>query len=273
MNKYSRVLTFSLFSWTTIVTAQTAETKGALDKHWWVQAATGYDYAVIGGDVINGQKAWVDMLQLAGRTPATSKGNSGIRAGGEVGYLLDENDALSVDCENIWTQTQSWTYTYSGVTNTQSLSPGLFNVTLNYQRFLSVGKGQRFYAVIGGGYYHASVDYYMGIDPANSTTGTFTCDSLGGALGVGQELAIGDTFGLDLSIKGRLATFSRLTSSSLVDNGRTITQNAPYALMILTGFGPDAIQGGSPGFLGNQARYAVLDYSGIEGNVALGFYF
>ncbi len=251
----------------------TAQFGGALSKDWWLKVYAGYDYSLM-GDVINGIKAWQGNLQAAGYSPTFSTGNNGFVDGMEIGFALDVGHSLSLEAENIATQNESYSYTSGGTAYRETIGPSLEDINLNYYHTLFRSKGSATYVMIGGGYYHANVSYYDVTGPSTSQSATFTGDIIGGAVGLTEKLEIGKSFTFGFSVKGRLATFSEVKSSSIFDNGSTQTTNAPYALMIytpapLTG----SITAGSPSFGGSTLRYAVVDYSGFTGDAFLAFHF
>ncbi|SRR5665213_260287 len=255
--------------------------KLALDKGWWVGAYAGYDYALL-GDLINGVNGWIPVLSQNNQqtTPSDNIGNSGIRAGFEFGMKLDKEDAISVNCENVWTQIESFTYGGPATNNySESYQPDLMSVSLNYYRYIFVGKGSRTYLTIGGGYYHTVIGYSSfdtGVVSNPETTATFTGDTIGGTLGFGETLAIGDSFGVEISVRGRLAAFSQVTAPSLTNGTTTITTYAPYSIFLYNNTVPSLnglITIGSEQLYGSYTNYAVIDYSGFDGDLSFDFYF
>jgi hypothetical protein len=114
-----------------------------------------------------------------------------------LGKQLDKEDVISISLENVWTQSESYSNYVSGYpVYTTTFQPDLMSASLNYYRYIFFGKGARTYLTIGGGYYHAVIGYVS--DDPNLTdpnvSATFTGDILGGTLGVGQEIAIGNSF-------------------------------------------------------------------------------
>ena len=236
----------------------------------WIKIYSGYDFSLM-GDVINGLKAWDSYVKTAGYQTSLSTDNSGFQYGGEAGLSLDDDNALSVSLDFISTQTESWSLAAG---STKSISPSLQSGSLNYYRTILKEEGNRTYLMAGAGYYHASVNYYDGSNPSNSSTGTFTGDILGGTLGIGEEVGIGKIFTLGIIAKGRLATFSQVTAPSVVDMGSTLTAG-PYLLGITTepSVVPGAIVSATSALLGKFVRYAVVDYSGFSGDLTLAFHF
>jgi hypothetical protein len=251
----------------------TAQFEGAFSKDWWLKVYAGYDYSLM-GDVINGVKAWQGYVQGPGVSSSLSTGNSGFVDGMEIGFSLDATHSLSLEAENIGTQNESISYTSGGTANRLTVGPSLEDINLNYYHTLFRTKDSATYVFIGGGYYHANVDYYNGSGPSTSQSATFTGDIIGGVLGLTEKLAIANSFTCGFSVKGRLAAFSEVNSSSIIINGSTQTANAPYALMIFNpGLAGGAITAGSPSSAGSSVRYAVVDYSGFTGDVFLAFHF
>ncbi len=87
-------------------------------------------------------------------------------------------------------------------------------------------------------------------------------------LGLGaREIALGSSFGLDFSVKGRYASFSKVSDP----NANSIDGTGPSSLGMDTTSGvtvlvpiTDAGIAANPG----TARDAVVDYSGIDAKVA-----
>jgi hypothetical protein len=247
------------------------QAEGAFSKDWWLKVYAGYDYSML-GDVINGMKAWQGFLQPGGN-PTLSIGNSGFADGMEVGFALDSNHTFSLAAENIGTQNESLSYTSGGIANKEIIGPSMQNYTLNFYRTLFRTKDSGTYFFIGGGYYHASVNYSNDSSIPTSQSATFTGGIVGGVLGLTEKVEIVKNLTFGLSVKGRLATFGQVTSSRIMDNGSTQTANAPYALIIFNQLNPGTIGAGSPSFLGSAARYAVVDYSGFTGNLFISYHF
>jgi hypothetical protein len=245
------------------------ETGGPLSTGWWLKVYGGVDYSMM-GDLVNGTKAWQAPLQSGGYNPVFSTSNLGLMDGTEVGFSLDRIHALSIEAQNISTQTESYTYTNGGTVYLQSVTPNLLDFSLNYYRTLFMGQGNKTYVMVGGGYYHAAVSYYDVVGPGVNQSANFTGDIIGGTLGAGELVALGNNIILGFSVKGRLATFSQVNSPSVVENGRTVTVNAPYSLLISTSGYPGLLTAGPAG---NGYRYAVVDYSGVSGQLSIAYHF
>jgi hypothetical protein len=99
---------------------------------------------------------------------------------------------------------------------------------------------------------------------------------VGGIRGVGEELSLGGSFGLDVSIRGRYANFGKVSTDSLVQNGTSISSGGPFSLATLELSGNTVIvptSNSSVDASGGAAHYASLDFSGIDAKVALNLYF
>ncbi len=265
----------------------------ALSRDWWVRFYSGYDFALL-DDVIKGTNNYpVFVKQVTGSvvvvitgggggpsstsTVSSSAGNNGIDSGLEIGRKLDDNSALSLTFENVWSQSDNYSVVQSGVTTlSQTVNPDLMSASLNYYRYLFQQKGGRTYVTLGFGYYHAAVgwvDYDTNLVKPN-VNAVFTGDTVGGTLGIGQVLAIGDSFGMELSARGRLATFSQVTSPSLTENGTQDTSYGPYTLAITQFLNSNTLQAYAVrNLVPLQGRYAVVDYTGFDSNLSFNFYF
>jgi hypothetical protein len=276
------------------------EVKFATGKSTWVRFYGGYDFALL-SDLNNGINAWTPLLDSGSNTVAASTGSNGFRAGAEFGMLLDRGNGLSISCENVWTQTESYNngVTQNGGNNgvtlapqSASFQPSMMDISLNYYAYLPGGKGSRTYFTVGGGYYQATVGF-VGVDPtlANpNENGTFTGSAFGWAFGFGETLAIGNSFGLEFSARGRIVSFSQMTSNT-VNNTTQPDGGTGYAIVIsttstsTTGVGTINVapvssittttsSTGTTSTTGNSPyRYAVLDYTGVDADLSFNFYF
>jgi hypothetical protein len=251
------------------------EVGGPFRAGWWLKTEWGVDYAMM-GDVINGIKVWQSAVQSGGTPNTLSAGNLGLQGIAEVGLNLDPDNAFSIELQQITPQTEAVNYTDSGNNYTISVAPVLDSISLNYYRTLFQGGAFRTFAVIGGGWYHAQVNYFDG-EPgsADASSATFTGDILGGSLEVGEEVAVNDNVFFGLNVKGILATFSQVTANSFIDNGQPATNNPPYALGIITAPGilTGALDAYSVPFASSTLRYAIVDFSGLSANVVLAYHF
>jgi len=262
----------------------------ALSPQWWVKLSGGYDYAFM-GDLNTASRNYANYLKEVG-APVTDRGlyqtgNSGIRAGLELGYSLDRDNWISLGAQNVWTQAMGWSQVQDNtVVESFMVSPNLLSVSLNYGRNLIQSKWGKTYLAVGGGWYHAyatATSYDNLIPPPNDySTGTFTGDVLGGTLGLSQSVNLGGPFALELSVNGRWASFSQLSSNSV--NGNYIS-GPPFKLMVLRNenivpgmlgsdsdyllFAPQGIMDMHPG----DYRYAVVDYSGLFADIAFRYSF
>ncbi|HXL73683.1 MAG TPA: hypothetical protein VN963_08675, partial [bacterium] len=217
----------------------------------------------------------------------SSTGSNGFRAGAEFGIDLDQGNGFSISFENVWTQGISYnnneTQTLvdsSGTTilapQSASFQPSLMSISLNYYAYLPGGRGSRAYFTVGGGYYQATVGF-VGVDPTLSNpneSGTFTDSAFGWTFGFGETLAIGNSFGLSLSARGRIVAFNQMTASSV--NNQTTPNPGPYAIVIddssSTTTGTIYVTSTS-NISTTTYRYAVLDYTGFDADLSFAFYF
>ncbi len=235
-----------------------------------MQAYGGYDFSFL-EDIINGSNAWVNYGKSLGYVATGGGNNSGINAGAQFGLHLDRSNSLALDFGGVFTFANNWTLVSGTGSAAQNLSPDLLSVSLDYILDIVRNSSSHTYITLGAGYYHTTVtDSILGVGTAYS--GTFTGDTVGGTLGLGEEIALGNSFGLDLSVKGRYASFSKVSSP----NAASFDGNGPSSLAILTTSGvsvlvpvTDAGIAGSSGV----ARDAVVDYSGIDAKVAFDIYF
>jgi len=284
-----------------VTTVSHAEAKYGLFKDGWIRGYAGYDYAVL-GNLISGVQAWgPDFVANGepGNTPTNSVGNSGIRAGAEIGLNVDKSNTLSINVENVWTQNESYNNGASATDptlQTGSFQPNLTSVTLNYTVDFITSKSAKTYFTFGAGYYHATVNALVvtpypnaglqsvGLSVPATISGTFTGDVLGGTLGVGQILAIGDSFGLEFSARVRFATFGQMTASSLTSNGQSVPAPTGGFVLVTDNSNTINMSGGTTNLggeidvdtfagVGTTDNVMTLDYSGFYSDLSFNFYF
>jgi hypothetical protein len=146
------------------------------------------------------------------------------------------------------------------------------------------GDGNRTSLSLGAGWYHAIIDYTNGLASGNPVTatneinGAFTGDTIGGTVGLTEKVALGGSFGLNLSVQGRYARFAQVTASNLTNAAGQLQETGPYSLAIVTLNGYSILEPANRGVIDiaqsqGQARYAVVDYSGFDGELSFEFYF
>jgi len=235
-----------------------------------VKLYSGADYSFL-GDLVNGTKGFSKYINDNGGDTTAWTGNWGWVSGMDLGLALDPSNRLSIGFEDVLTRSQN----ISGTDGTGGLggavTPGMINATLNYELSMTEGKGTRTTFSIGAGYYHAFVDYALGVDTQNGY-GTFTGDTLGGTLGVGQDWSMGGGFDFGLSAKGRYAVFDKVTASQFNEASFAL----PYALAMVSIPGePDVLLPKSTAAIDSTStlRYAKLDYSGVDVTASLTLHF
>ena len=280
--KAAPVIDYSAINSQATTISSKPEVKFAAGKGMWVRFYGGYDFALL-SDLNNGINAWTPLLDSGPITVTASTGNNGFLVGGEFGMLLDQGNGLSISCENVWTQMESYNNGVTLAPQSASFQPSMMDISLNYYAYLPGGKGSRTYFTVGGGYYQASVTF-AGMDPTLSNpveNGTFTGSAFGWTFGFGETLAIGNSFGLELSALGRIVAFNQMTSLS-VNNASTDQGKGPYAIVINTSttnagtinVAPVSSITSTTGTTGTSPyRYAVLDYTGVDADLSFDFYF
>jgi len=261
-----------------------------LDKDLWIRGYVGYDYSAL-GDLITG----IQMINSAAAAASLtgnnvqSVSNAGFLAGIEFGLKLDPGNAVCLEIENVASPTQSFS---NGVTDSisdsnaiyqPSFSPDLMSITLNYQILIPGAKGSRTYLQIGAGLYQTVIGY-TAWDPSTiflanaavnnpNETGTFSASTFGFDFGVGQVFAVGKDFGFEFNLKGRVATFNQVTAPD-INAGGTPTGLGSWGMAINQGNGEIAVAPTSAiGSSGQTYRYAVIDYTGFDGNLSFDYYF
>jgi len=238
---------------------------------WWVGAFSGSDLSIL-GDLTDGVRDWEDMITEIGGEGYSTINNVGILKGIELGCQFDPFNALYLGLESVSNSTQYVQAVDGSDFMTQNVTPGMFGATLNYRLSLAADPASRTSISIGGGVYHAEVgmngmDTVMGVPPFQAN---FTGTGFGGVLAFEQEWIVAGAVGIELSIRGRLASVDKLTTTEVVVDGEVQDGNelglaigtiGEYDLLIPMDI--STIEGGS------GIRYAHADYSGVA--MALNF--
>lgn len=244
------------------------------DSGMWLQVYTGFDFSFL-GNITSGTKAWVDAVNAEGGGATASGGgnNIGVLASALWGFRLDKSNSLALDLSSIFTFGNNFDANVSGNTATQRMNPMCMSASLDYILDIANAPGSRTYITAGAGWYHAIVDdTFTESSPATVLGGSFAGDTVGGTLGIGEELDLGGALGLDLSIKGRFASIDKLTST----DGKGLDGNGNTALAMVPASGYTVIVPATTAGIdgsGGAIKYASADYSGIDAKVALNLYF
>jgi tetratricopeptide (TPR) repeat protein len=263
------------------------EVKFVMGKGTWVRFYGGYDFALLNdlNTGITSSQTLLDSNPNSVTAATANTGSNGFMAGAEFGLLLDPGNGLSISCENVWTQNLGYDSGLQSVTvnngmtlapQSASFNPSMLDISLNYYAYLPGGKGTRTYFTVGGGYYQAFVNF-AGVDPTLSNpseSGTFTGTAVGWKFGFGETLAIGNSFGLEFSARGRIVTFAEMSTQTLT-NQPSPPSGSAYAVVINNyGANLGSIYVTSTNNIGGYSyRYAVLDYTGFDADLSFDFYF
>jgi hypothetical protein len=238
----------------------------------FLQISSGYDFSLL-EDITNGTSAWVKAVNASGGSVSGGGSNSGLLAGALWGFRLDPSSSVALDLGSVFTFGNGFKGSFVGGSVVQTTAPYLMSASLDYLLDIAKDKGSRIYLTVGAGWYHTIVDYNL-----NETTGipfvggSFSGDTVGGTLGVGDQVDLGGSFGLDLSVKVRYANFNKVSSNNATNfdaPGKSslaiISSMPPYQLLIPVSDAGIASSGGT-------IRDATVDYSGIDAKVALNLY-
>jgi hypothetical protein len=243
------------------------------DSQSFLQIYSGLDFSFL-EDVVNGSNGWVSLFRTTPGITVNGGGNNlGIQAGALFGIHLDPSNSLALDLGSVFTFGNNWTASQSGTSITQNLGPVVVSASLDYILDIVKTPGARTYITAGAGWYHALVTDTFTESASGSTTvfgGTFTGDTVGGTLGVGEEIDLGGSFGLDISVKGRYASFNKVSNNSV----KSVDGTGPSSIAILPTTGYNLIVPVTDATIASTAgaRDAVIDYSGIDAKVALNLY-
>lgn len=238
---------------------------------------TGYDYASL-GDVVNGTKGWKDYgTQALGATATLSTNNSGVLAGAMFGLHLDKSNAIALDLGTVLPLGgNNVSLTSGGATDDITDSTSLFYATADYILDIAQSASSKTYLTAGVGWYHATSTWKLTSNSPVTTVGdTYSGDTIGGILGIGEEISLGGALSLDLSAKGRLASFSKLSNSS----ANNFDGNGSGSIALLTtnsgGNNYTVLVPLTDGFISSNssvAKNASFDFTGFDVDASLKLY-
>src|ERR1039458_1262649 len=124
-----------------------------------VRFYAGYDYSLL-DDLVNGvQQLGAYYKSGAGVTVGTSTDRSGVVMGVEWGQRLDGGSELSLATEVVSSQADSLGQANPTNVGGETVGPNMVDATLRYSFDLVRGSGNRTSLSLGGGWYHAIIDF------------------------------------------------------------------------------------------------------------------
>ncbi len=245
----------------------------------WVKAYGGYAYGSL-GDFNQAVPAWHKTYKSVAKADA---GNSGDLFTLEAGIPLDPSNGLALDLA--WGQFTSFAGEGLAVTTisgnpvtfnfAQDASPSLFTAELGYYHFWNQKDG-RFFLKGAAGYGLAVVNYFgqlIIVSPYDLTEGPLdvTAGSFCLSGSIGYEWMLSPGFGLELSLRGRYASFKGLTGNATVSNsnnpsiwsGTAGLYKSPNGALKLDP--SDKIPAGD--------TLATVDFSGFDAGLSINAYF
>jgi hypothetical protein len=251
--------------------ADSSPVGAVMDSGLWLRTYSGYDFAVL-GDLTRGMRDWVGTIRESGFYADSFTGNSGLLMGMELGVGLDRDNAFSLGFEGILSQNQAFTAITPGGPFAQNYQPNLMGVSLNYYRYLAVGKTSRTYVSLGGGYYQAIVDFSGNFGPT-LLKASYEGNTIGGILGIGQEWSLGDGFGLEVTAHGRIVTVGQLTSPRIFVNGAEDSSEKQGLGKVMTGNYRIVVPTTTANIDSDPTLdYVTADFSGFDANFTLKLY-
>ncbi len=246
------------------------------DSKFFAQIYSGYDFSSL-GDLASGTTAWINYGKSQAVATTGGANGSGVLAGALFGVRLNPTNSLSLDLGSVFTFSNGFTLTGPGNSISQTLDPLLLSASIDYTLDIVKNAGSHTYISVGAGWYHASVNYELAESSPASVLGqgTYTGDTIGGTLSIGEEVDLGNSFGLDFSVRGRYASFGRVSSNT----GTSFSGGGtPDSLAISSTTFPGyniLLPVSNAGIDANPSliRYAVLDYTGIDAKLGLSLYF
>jgi len=245
-------------------------------KGLFMNYSIGYDFAF--PDEMNkglkGRAAF--LIDMFGYTEATtSDSNSAIATALEFGVMLDPQNSISL--EPSFRLAFEGSLTSSSDDYNETFAPHMMGLIVKYGLLIPMGQGNDLRLSLGGGWYHAIVDWHYQPDTTlpYDAKGAYEGDTLGAVLGISDEIDLGGGIALGITAKGRLARFDKVTAATLIDNGVGVGPG-PYALVV-NDYNSDGKMDitfdAVANVDGTTVKYVPIDLSGIEGNISLKAYF
>ncbi|HVZ79791.1 MAG TPA: tetratricopeptide repeat protein [bacterium] len=234
--------------------------------HWghapWLNLSTSLDYALL-QDLSVSANAWNAILTQYHAPGSGSVANIGFQFALEFGQPLDPQDTLSLSAGF---ETGHGFHEDLGPSSPVSLTinPQLFLFGLNYYRYFPEASSRFF--LTGGVLFGLSVTDYYQNDPTETIQGPLSGNGVGFTFGLGKEWRLASDIGFQLAARFRYLTINKLQNDYLVTTG-----GSGQAVLATDSQGDIGLA--SPQAIGQDGlRYATLDYTGLNINFSLNFY-
>jgi hypothetical protein len=221
----------------------------------------GFDYS-FQGDLVEGLQDQSTFYQdTLGYTTTEATTPAGVLGGLEFGVMFDQTFGLSLSPEAVFGFGMGVEAVDGSDYFNEYINPNMIGGTLNILVYLVSGQKANTYVKGGVGFYHGFVDLRMEDSFPSSSWGTFTGETVGGTLEIGEEFDLGGDFILGIAARGRFAVIDKLLCSNV--QGDPPPDTYALARIDISGtypvqFVPESIVDGS------SIRYASLDMSGVQ---------
>lgn len=188
----------------------------------WVKLHGGFISASL-GDLPSSAPAFQSYYGAKfGYASATVDG-TGPLAGLEVGFMLDTYDAWSMSFDGAaFNGFKASAHDSYGNTLKGSIQPNMISIQPAFIHYFKLGR-TRLWTQVGGGFYDtiAEVNYVQANQAGAVTlqTGEMAGLGIGGFLGLGWDIAVGDQISASLYVRGRLATTGDIEGLVSYSNG------------------------------------------------------
>lgn len=178
----------------------------------WFKFQTGVMTARL-GDLSKAATAFSNYYTAINIQNTATADGFGLLGGMEVGFMLDTFNAWGVVVDGATLNG----YTAQSKENEgylkESVQPEMISVQAEYFRFFKLGR-TRFYANAGGGLYNTIVNLNYLNNGNVFESGEMAGIGIGGFLGLGWEIALGDQFSASLFVRARYATTGNIQGTT-----------------------------------------------------------
>ena len=246
----------------------------------WSKLEVSYGYSVL-TELFDSATAQNTFIANNNGTGSAMADNSGMGFRFELGFLLNPNNGLAIGVGYLQPNQyqnnlnlQNASVTYASDFETETISPYVVPLTLDYYLFLPDHDG-RFFLSAGVGYYYSVVhveDNYSynnlyGAGYNDHFYGDLNSGAVGFQIGLGREFAINRRFGISLFARGRYAKITNYQGTvTNPDTGATANDG-------LATFSDGSVHATDLSNIGNSGvKNTTLDFTGFDAGFALIFY-
>jgi tetratricopeptide (TPR) repeat protein len=181
----------------------------------------------------------------------------------EVGFMLDTYNAWGVVLDGATLNGYNAQIKENGGSLNESIQPKMISVQAEYFRFFKMGR-TRLYANLGGGLYNTIVDLNYVNNGVVFESGEMAGMGLGGFIGAGWEIALGDQFSASLFARARVATTGNIQGTTI--NGFGSSQTS-----VLSTDSNGLVE---PNLVGTNGTKPVnVDYTGADVGLSISYHY